>query len=178
MKAHFIVVAAAIAFAAPQAFAKTYVHANVAGWRIYAYFKDDGAFGHCSMSIESKDGPETLTIIAGVDGYRVFLDGNGWSLNKGDRYPSKTTIGKESWNGNAVVYAETGVAMNFAYSTGFGEAFASGSRMDFTIGKKAMTLNLSGSRKALDGLLSCLNKYEPNTSPFGEPARKAKDPFD
>lgn len=178
MNIRSIVIAAAITLAAPPAFAKTFTHASIGEWKIYVYFKDDGSFGHCSMGISSRSGSESLTIIAGPSGYKVFLDGNSWSLNKGDQYPSIIAIGKENWSGNAVVYADFGVVMNLSYSTGFGEAFAAGTRMDFTIGKKSMTLNLEGSRRALDGLMSCLNKYEPNTNPFGDPTRKTKNPFD
>ncbi|WP_143273355.1 hypothetical protein [Azospirillum palustre] len=175
--------AAAIGLSLPLYFvssasARTIDYSRSGSWSIYAYFADNGAFGHCGMEILSKDGPEVLTILAGKSGYRLFLDSNTWSLNKGDEYGAKINIDGKVWNGKAFVYSTNGVVIHISYEAGFGEFFSGGSKMDFKIGNKSMTLGLLGSRKALAILLSCLNTYEPNANPFGEPSRKVTTPFD
>jgi hypothetical protein len=146
-------------------------------WSFSAYYDDSGEFSFCEMSTGSKVGTENFSLAVGPSGFMVTLYDDNWDLNEGDKYDSKTWIGEKYWEGFAGVIDRKAVLMKFAPDSGFGAAFARGSRMNFEIGELSRSLDLRGSSSALTQLGRCFVNRMPNSNPFGK-AKGDGNPFE
>lgn len=156
-------------FAISEAQARTVDLGRQGYWSFSAYYDDSGEFSFCEMSTGSKVGTESFSLAVGPTGFMVTLYDRSWDLNEGDKYDSKTWIGDKYWEGYAGVIDKTAVLMKFPPDSGFGAAFARGSRMDFEIGELSRSLDLRGSSSALTQLGRCFVSRMPNSNPFGKP---------
>jgi len=146
---------------------RTVPFGRVSYWTIYAYFDDNDKFGFCGMRTGSMDGPEALTLSMNEGGVMMFLDNESWSLPMGDTYDVAVSIGRDAWTGKAKVYTRTGVNMWWSWSQDFADAFMAGSRMDIQFRNgKAWSVNLAGSRRALNALAQCLLANNVSKNPF------------
>lgn len=146
---------------------RTVPFGRVSYWNIYAYYDDKNQFGFCGMRTGSVDGPEVLTLSMNEGGVMMFLDSNNWNLPMGDSYDVAVSIGSSAWTGKAKVYSSNGVNMWWSWSQDFADAFMAGSRMQIQFRSgRSWTVNLAGSRRALNVLAQCLLANNVSKNPF------------
>lgn len=141
---------------------------KVGGWHVYAWFNDDGAFGHCGVETGSKTGAEKLIFSVNKTGYILVFGNPDWTLRSGGKYDATVSIHGQKWSGKANATANNIVVMSFPTKTKFGYHFMRGSRMDFKVGNLSRTVDLTGTIEATKLLLSCIKEYLPSASPLDE----------
>lgn len=129
-------------------------------WNGAAYSDNStGQFSHCVVNTWQPGDIRLLVSADGDPGNYVFaLTSNRWALREGEKYSVFVEI-DNLWSGTAQIEVYTSSAIRFSTrDTSFLRAFERGNVLIVRTPQTTFTLSLSGSARALKGLLECVSR--------------------
>ena len=147
---------------------------DVAGWDVQPLRSDGGGFLGCTMAASYDDGTRAGLMVIPGEGWAITMSNRKWSIRKGYKTPARVLV-----DGNTVATGTaTAIDANFLVLPLEGaeayQALQAGRAMRIITQAGSVSLSLSGTRAAMDAVLTCVESYRSASSrPTGSPQKGA-----
>jgi len=153
---------------------------DVAGWDVQPLRSDGGGFLGCTMAASYDDGTRAGLMVIPGEGWAITMSNRSWSIRKGYKTAARVVVdGNTIANGTATAIDDNFLVLPLEGAEAY-QALQAGRAMRIITRAGSVSLSLSGTRAAMDAVLTCVQSYRsaspaaPSTArPTGSPPKGA-----
>src|SRR5262249_50892292 len=148
---------------------------DVAGWDVQPLRSDGGGFLGCTMAASYDDGTRAGLMVIPGEGWAITMSNRKWSIRKGYKTPARVLVdGNTVANGTATAIDANFLVLPLEGAEAY-QALQAGRAMRIITQAGSVSLSLSGTRAAMDAVLTCVRSASPAGNPSA-PSREATPP--